>query len=290
MTTYFGECNSDGSLHQSVAGYDYGGPNHIASFNATYQCPGSGTIDITSLGIYARSGGTAGDIRLAIYDTSWNLICQWTNALSVSDDTPAWRDVVAADMTGTKTLTGGTSYRIAYSMATDYPRIGYHTEFLSGDWKYEAGDYSAGGFPASLSEPNDGSTAGRMFVRVGLQDGGAAEPAYGYATPDAPEVATSWTTWHLGSGAVVTGDADYGTLSIPYGIVCASPVIDMGDADSKTITVTCPKYGSNSGSVTKEYRGSATTFAWDAGSPSWSAYSAPVAQSWRYFQVRLTGA
>lgn len=115
-------------------------------------------------------------------------------------------------------------------------------------------------------------------------------PAYGYSTPDAGELATSWTTWHLGSGAVVVGDADYGDLSIPSGVVCSSPVIDAGDATTKEFTVTCPKYGTNAGSVTREYRGSDTSFAWDAGTPSWNTYSAPVSQAWRYFQIRLTGA
>jgi len=130
---------------------------------------------------------------------------------------------------------------------------------------------------------NDGGLIGPLSSE-------SPQPAYGYATPDVGETATSWTTWHLGVGAAITGDADYGDLSIPFGITCSSPVLDSGDTESKTYTVTCPKYGSNSGTATVQYRGSASTFLWDAETPSWTTYTVPVTQAWQYFQVRLTGA
>jgi hypothetical protein len=116
--------------------------------------------------------------------------------------------------------------------------------------------------------------------------------AYGVAAPDSPEVATSWTNWEVSNGvpATISGDADYGDVELTGSTPIYSNVADMGDANSKTITITANKYGAAGGAYTVEIRGSATTFAkWD-GSPSYSTYSTPVTQAWRYAQLKLTRA
>ena len=93
-----------------------------------------------------------------------------------------------------------------------------------------------------------------------------------------------------GVPATVSGNADYGDVELTGTTPIYSNVADMGDANSKTITVTPNKYGAAGGAYTLEIRGSATTFAkWD-GSPAFSTYSAPVSQAWRYVQLKLTRA
>jgi hypothetical protein len=49
------------------------------------------------------------------------------------------------------------------------------------------------------------------------------------------------------------------------------------------------KYGTNLGTYTRYIRGSASSFLWNDGTPSWTAYTGPVTQAWRYVQVLLTG-
>lgn len=176
-TEYFGECNSDGSIIAAPDGWDYGGPAYVGNIGATYTCPGTGTRNIVSLAIYSKSGGTAGNVRVAIYDSGWDLVCQWDAEMSVADDTPAWREKLAADLTGTKTLTGGENYHLVYSVEVgSYPQFAFQ-EGSTGDFRYSAVDYT-GGFPASLSAPSAGNVGpdgnARIYMRVGVE---AATPS-----------------------------------------------------------------------------------------------------------------
>lgn len=133
---------------------------------------------------------------------------------------------------------------------------------------------------ATLADQASGlASAGTVYVY----------PAYGHATPDAGEAAQSWSTWHLGAGAAITGDADYGNLTMPSGVVCDGPVVDMGSIASRQITLDT-KYGTTLGSVTMYLRGSDSSFAWDALAPIWTVYTGTVIQAWRYVQARIVGA
>jgi hypothetical protein len=113
--------------------------------------------------------------------------------------------------------------------------------------------------------------------------------AWGEQSPAAEEEAVTWQRWRVSGGAPinVSGDQDWGAAMVATGTPCIGEVIDTGDANSKTFTVTRDKYGSGSGAVTISIRGSASSFAWDAASPSWSTYSAPTVQSWRYVQLKM---
>jgi hypothetical protein len=131
----------------------------------------------------------------------------------------------------------------------------------------------------------------RPIGPIVVLSGEAAKPAvcWGYAAPDADEVARSWSVWQVeGGGAVtVTGDPDYGSISIDVGDAVVSDVVDTGDATLKYFILTKDKYGAGS-DVSISIRGSDTPFnALDA-SPSWTSYDMEYVQAaWRYVQVKL---
>jgi hypothetical protein len=140
---------------------------------------------------------------------------------------------------------------------------------------YSGGPYTGTGALSSQSTVLGG--AGTLY----------AYQAYGYGSPQGWEVPVSWTTWHLGTGAGVSGGG-YGDLIIPKGVTCDGPVADMGCVATREISLTT-KYGANSGSYTRYIRGSDTLFAWSDGAPAWTPYVAPVTQAWRYLQARIVG-
>jgi hypothetical protein len=97
------------------------------------------------------------------------------------------------------------------------------------------------------------------------------------------------------TGAVVVqGDASWGRMEVGTGEPCVGPVVEMGDAELKTITALRDKYetgGGGTGVVTIYVRGSASWFLrdWTKGgnSPEWAEYTAPITQAWRYVQWKL---
>lgn len=183
---------------------------------------------------------------------------------------------------------------------------------VTASWVHTANDHIAVAVAvAEITSESSGAAAlasqagGLDADAIGQSDGGAVladqgsalastgivyvYPAYGHATPDAGEAAQSWSTWHLGAGATITGDADYGSLTVPSGVVCDGPVADMGSLASRQITLDT-KYGTTIGSVTIYLRGSDVSFAWDDSAPTWTAYIGTVIQAWRYVQARIVGA
>jgi hypothetical protein len=113
--------------------------------------------------------------------------------------------------------------------------------------------------------------------------------AWGEQNPGASEEAVTWKRWQTSPGVqvVVSGDPDWGACEVASGTPCYGEVIDTGDTNSKTFTVARDKYASGSGAVTISIRGSASVFTQHAGSPSWSTYTTPTSQTWRYVQVKV---
>jgi antitoxin component of RelBE/YafQ-DinJ toxin-antitoxin module len=113
--------------------------------------------------------------------------------------------------------------------------------------------------------------------------------AFGEESPNQDENPESWATWSDGGAGLptITGDADWGKLSLGDGEIGHSLVKNTGDTDNKLITVTRDRYGSGSGNVNIYIRGQAGSFGQDDGSPSWEAYSTPVAKVWQYVQLKV---
>ncbi len=88
----------------------------------------------------------------------------------------------------------------------------------------------------------------------------------------------------------IEGDQSWGRLEVHDGHPCTSPVVEMGNANSKTLTAWVDKYetgGGGTGVVEVWVRGSATWFLRHDVSPTWEEYTAPITRSWRYVQWKL---
>lgn len=114
-----------------------------------------------------------------------------------------------------------------------------------------------------------------------------APVAWGEEASDEP--ARTWQDWEvsLGVNPTIIGDQDWGQMGLNIGTPTYSAMIDTGDTNNKTFTVDKNKYGSGTGTVTIYIRGSASTFGKFDGSPSWTEYTAPTSQTWRYAQLKV---
>jgi hypothetical protein len=153
--------------------FGHNAPSFPASYNGTpatwytltaswqgdsysWTCPGTGTKQLTALQAFVKTnGGTPGNIRMALYDTSDNLIAEGASEITVDNTTAQWIGHTSfLDSNGnpaTINLTGGTTYRFAFSTDSNDVVIYYHdTAGSSGDQKYQTVDYT-GGFPDPYS-------------------------------------------------------------------------------------------------------------------------------------------
>ena len=99
----------------------------------------------------------------------------------------------------------------------------------------------------------------------------------------------SWQTWSDGVGGIptISGDADWGKLSLDLDDEGRSKVYDFGSSMFLQITLTENRYGTGSGTATLQYRVSADTFLQDDVAPDWVNYSTPITDTFRYIQVRV---
>jgi len=102
-----------------------------------------------------------------------------------------------------------------------------------------------------------------------------------------PEAGLPWSLWKKSTGDTADYDSIWGLLTLESGETFYSDVRDFGNDTLKSLEILTDQYQTGSGSGTVEWRGSATSFTWDAAAPSWEAY-APGAKAWRYVQVRVT--
>jgi hypothetical protein len=107
----------------------------------------------------------------------------------------------------------------------------------------------------------------------------------------APEIGTIWTGWvykeTLNAARI---DDIWGRLEFQSGDEFVSPVLDLGNTDSKDLEVGLNLYESGYGAFAIEWRGQAGTFNKDddeGSGPTWEAYSAG-SKSWRYMQLLIT--
>jgi hypothetical protein len=71
MSEYFGPDSTDlGTQDGGFGGYPI-------ILGKKYRCPGAGSRTVESIELWCKSnGGTPGNIKLAIYDSSKNLVCR----------------------------------------------------------------------------------------------------------------------------------------------------------------------------------------------------------------------
>lgn len=153
MATYFGPSGITSNA---------GGPAALWLRTAAATCPGSGSQTVKELSSYIRY--TSGNTRLALYDTSGNLICQGTGEVAIGN-TAGWQGhLVQSGITpNPTTITGGTSYKIAITV--DVAGVVAYYVAGAGGQDYGLGDYT-GGFPSTLGA---GSDPGNVFaIRCGV--------------------------------------------------------------------------------------------------------------------------
>lgn len=171
-TTYFGSLSTGAATSIDEWG-GYTIRNNPG--NLTFTCSGSGTVRVQSMEIWCKSfGGTPGTVKLAIYDTSLNLIGQGVAAVTVSSTTIGWvGHTLLADLKPSGgsagqavNLTGGTSYVVAISFSSSDVRIGYSA--VSAQGYSQNNQYTASTFPTPLGGTE--SALNELFcVRVGVQ-------------------------------------------------------------------------------------------------------------------------
>lgn len=169
-TEYFG--NTDTTAATSFD--EWGGYTIRWRSDATayYTCPGSGSRTLQSMELYCKSnGGTPGTIRLALFDTSLNLVAEGSATVTVSSTTVGWvGHLTAADLRpvgGSSgdpiTLTGGTNYLPAYSASSSDVRIAY--EVVGTSMTYLNNNYT-GGFPTTIAAGTNLNQSFRMKLGV----------------------------------------------------------------------------------------------------------------------------
>ncbi len=171
-----GQVSATGSAeyfgYNTIGGTTWGENGNQWIRNKTYvtgfTCPGSGTKTVVELSAYVGWLQTTPTIRLAIYDTSHNLVCQGTSAVSMV--AASWQGhMTASTITPNPcNLTGGTQYDLAYAVAGgsgDWMQ--YYLSAASGSDTYGTTDYATGGFPASLADATDAAAV--VSIRCGVQ-------------------------------------------------------------------------------------------------------------------------
>jgi hypothetical protein len=166
--TYFGH-TTVGASPAAPGIYTFGND----AVNIIYTCPGTGLQDVKELGAYCYRDQT-GHIRMAIYDTSLNFICQGSAELDVATVTPAngWLSHVAfTDVGGSAIspqLTGGVEYVLSISSDSSGPNV--YQDTVTAGYERFSYDYtdSTGGFPADLTLERTTDTR-EWNVRCGVE-------------------------------------------------------------------------------------------------------------------------
>jgi hypothetical protein len=165
---YFGN-NANGTDAQSPNGSAWSNDN----VNIIYTCPGSGTMDVKELGARVYTGST-GNIRMAIYDTSKNLICQGNAEIDVNGSGSNW--VSHTSFTGTAQLTGGTAYLLV--ITADSSNVSCWDDTVTSGYIIRETGELTGGFSATLTL---GSNDVRKWcIRCGVEAAAAPSGGKGY--------------------------------------------------------------------------------------------------------------
>src|SRR5262245_14062509 len=111
MPTYFGGCDSAGTVTGSASNNDSN-----FGFWKTYTCPGTGNQSIVECGTFMHGVGATATVRIAVYDSTGATKIAESATISVPQNSNV--DQWCSDLTITGTLTGGTSYVLAWTVSS----------------------------------------------------------------------------------------------------------------------------------------------------------------------------
>jgi len=121
------------------------------SYITGYTCPGSGNQTVKEISFYTQQTADSANLRLAVYDSSHNLICQGAEEVAISGDLGWQGHLTQASITPNPcNLTGGVQYDLVWAVdaATN---LYYYDNGEADAYTYNTNDYT-GGFPASLAD------------------------------------------------------------------------------------------------------------------------------------------
>lgn len=185
-TTYFGNCNSDGSINDTPS--DFYDNNRLGWITAGYTCPANGTL--VELGAYYFTDPTtpnpAEKIRIALYDATGGTKLAETSALSVTASSAAWQ---VGTIVGGPALTSGTVYIIAIASESANSKLrSTYDAAATNTYSYVTGDYT-GGMPTTASgglaaiSPL-GTNGSERILRIGIDAAmGGTAPTVTSVTP-----------------------------------------------------------------------------------------------------------
>lgn len=141
----------------------------------------------------------------------------------------------------------------------------------------------------SSASVSKSSWSGSLSQSVAMGGEGITYGAYRVTA----ESVFSWDAWkYKESGAAANYTDIWGRLEMESGEEFVSPVVDMGDASSKLLSLKFDYYSPGYGQVVIEWRGSSEIFnQWDdeITGPGWVPYVGDY-KTWRYMQLKLGAA
>ncbi len=170
--------------------------------------------------------------------------------------------------------TGGTLFNLSKTsgeVIVDY--LNLKNSSAGGGASWHAGDHSR----------NSGNNKNWKFL-LGEGD----EIAYGENNTTQGETEVSWATWSNGAGGTptITGDPDWGKLTLAFGEEGRSEVFDTGDATEKSFVLEINRYGTGQKTAILQIRGDTVSFNQDDVNPAWETYDILITRTWQYVQVR----
>lgn len=168
--TYFGYTDESGS------GWDSGDSGYtIWNGNLVFTCPGTGLQNVEEISCYLRLDSGSGNVRLAVYSLDGaTKICEGSSEVAVVGAGSWQGHIGAGNITPNPAqLTGGTSYKIAFTLDSNTVGPKYATGATAGDFIYKTVSDYTGGFPAAL--PGSPSEFSVYFsLRCGVEPAGTA--------------------------------------------------------------------------------------------------------------------
>jgi hypothetical protein len=169
MTTYWGNCGSDGSLPAGSITFDSEGGLNVFNKNVVWTANFSGPV--TDIELWCRANTGVPVVRLAVYSLDGaTKMAEGSSATAIpTDSIAAWRGHTGGGVTSLNNVVSGISYKVDYTMSTNI-EVG-KVDSAASDASYDLTDYTAG-FPSTLPTAA-GDVSFTPVVRVGGTDAAA---------------------------------------------------------------------------------------------------------------------